>query len=306
MHELWSQLVWLWQLLPISELLDILIVAVLIYEALRLVHGTRAVQMVVGLVLVAGLYELSIMLDLKTVQMLLRTATVYLGFAVIVLFQHEIRAALTHLGKNIRLPMVRTKKRLNTFGDGWYDDVVLVANTLSSEKTGALLVFERDVGLRTYIEGGIKLDARLTYDLLVTIFNTHTPLHDGAAIISNGRVAAASCFLPLTQNPLVSRELGTRHRAAIGVTEDSDAFAVVVSEETGAISFVLDGRLSRNLDGPKLRRMIQSAMEPWRTEAETAAQEEEERERQRDLDEIIAASRGKAGRVAQNERVQEG
>lgn len=306
MHAFWSQLVWLWQVLPFRDLLDILIVAVLIYEVLRLVHGTRAVQMVVGLVLVAGLYELSIMLDLRTVQMLLRTATVYLGFAVIVLFQHEIRAALTHLGKNIRFPMMRTKKRLNTFGDGWYDDVVLVANTLSSEKTGALLVFERDVGLRTYIEGGIKLDARLTYDLLVTIFNTHTPLHDGAAIISNGRVAAASCFLPLTQNPLVSRELGTRHRAAIGVTEDSDAFAVVVSEETGAISFVLDGRLSRNLDGPKLRRLIQSAMEPWRTEAETAAQEAEERERQRDLDEIIAASRGKGGRVTRNESVQEG
>jgi diadenylate cyclase len=306
MHAFWSQLVWLWQFLPLRDLLDILIVAVLIYELLRLVHGTRAVQMVVGLGLVAALYELSILLDLRTVQMLLRTATLYLGFAVIVLFQHEIRSALTHLGKNIRFPMMRTKKRLNALGDEWYDDVVLVANTLSSEKTGALLVFERDVGLRTYIEGGIKLDARLTYDLLVTIFNTHTPLHDGAAIISNGRVAAASCFLPLTQNPLVSRELGTRHRAAIGVTEDSDAFAVVVSEETGAISFVIDGRLYRNLDGPKLRRFIQSAMEPWRTEAETAAQEEEERERQRDLDEIIAASRGKAGRVARSESVQEG
>lgn len=297
MQGFWSQLVGIWQAWPIRDALDILIVAVLIYELLRLVHGTRAVQMVVGLGLVGALYELSIQLGLTTVQMLLRTATLYLGFAVIVLFQHEIRAALTHLGKNIRFPMLRTKRRVNTFGDEWYDEVVLVANTLSSEKIGALMVFERDVGLRSFIEGGIKLDARLTYDLLVTIFNTHTPLHDGAAIISNGRVAAASCFLPLTQNPLISRELGTRHRAAIGVTEDSDAFAVVVSEETGAISFVIDGKLYRNLDGPKLRRMIQSAMEPWRTEAETAAQEEEERERQRELDEIIASSRGKAGRV---------
>ena len=297
MQGIWAQLVWAWQAWPLRDVLDVLIVAVLIYELLRLVHGTRAVQMTVGLALVALLYELSNWLGLTTVQMLLRTATLYLGFAVIVLFQHEIRAALTHLGKNIRLPMMRTKKRLNSFGDEWYDDVVLVATTLASEKTGALLVFERDVGLRQYIEGGIKLDARLTYDLLVTIFNTHTPLHDGAAIVSNSRVAAASCFLPLTQNPLVSRELGTRHRAAIGVTEDSDAFAVVVSEETGVISFVLDGELTRNLDGPKLRRMIQSAMEPWRTEAETAAQEEEERERQRELDEVIASSRGKASRT---------
>lgn len=301
MQAFWSQLVWLWQTWPLRDFLDILIVAVLIYEVLRLVHGTRAVQMAVGLGLVAALYEFSILLGLSTVQMLLRTATLYLGFAVIVLFQHEIRAGLTHLGKNIRLPMMRTKRRLNTFGDEWYDDVVLTANTLSSEKTGALIVFERDVGLRMYIEGGIKLDARLTYDLLVTIFNTHTPLHDGAAIVSNGRVAAASCFLPLTQNPLISRELGTRHRAAIGVTEDSDAFAVVVSEETGVISFVKEGKLTRNLDGPRLRRLIQSSMEPWRTEAETAAQEEEERERQRDLDEVIAASRNKAGHLPRKE-----
>jgi diadenylate cyclase len=301
MIELWSQLVWLWQGLQLRNMLDILLVAFLIYELLRLVHGTRAVQMAVGLGLVALLYELSIWMGLSTVQWLLRNAVVYLGFGVIVLFQHEIRAVLTQLGKNIRLPMMRTKKRMGTFSDEWYDDVVLAANTLSTEKTGALMVFERDVGLRNLIEGGIKLDAKLTYDLLVTIFNTHTPLHDGAAVISNGRLAAASCFLPLTQNPLVSRELGTRHRSGIGVTEDSDAFAVIVSEETGAISFAIEGRLIRNLDGPRLRRLIQSAMEPWRTEAETLAQEEEERERQRELDEIIASAKANRRRVVADE-----
>jgi diadenylate cyclase len=291
MAEFWSQTAWFWHTLSWRDLLDVLLVAFLIYELLRLVHGTRAMQMAVGLGFVALLYQLSLWLGLSTVQWLLRNAVVYLGFAVIVLFQHEIRAALMQLGKSIRLPMMRTRKRLNTFSDEWYDDVVLAANTLSTEKTGALMVFERDVGLRNLIEGGIKLDAQLTYDLLVTIFNTHTPLHDGAAIISNGRLAAASCFLPLTQNPLVSRELGTRHRSGIGVTEDSDAFAVIVSEETGVISFAIDGRLIRNLDGPKLRRLIQSAMEPWRTEAETLAVEEEERERQRELDEIIASAK---------------
>jgi diadenylate cyclase len=306
MHEVWSSLVWFWQTLPLRDLLDIFIVAFLIYELLRLVHGTRAVQMALGLFLVAALYQLSSWLGLSTVQWLMRAGVVYLGFAVIVLFQHEIRTALTHLGKNIRLPMVRLRKRLNTFGDEWYDDVVLAANTFASEKTGALLVFERDASLRTLIDGGIRLDARLTYDLLVTIFNKHTSLHDGAAVISNGRVAAASCFLPLTQNPLISRELGTRHRAAIGITEDSDAFVVVVSEESGNISFAIDGRLIRKLDGPHLRRLIQSTMEPWRSEAESAAQEEEERERQRELDQIIESSRSKPARVAQNESVQEG
>jgi diadenylate cyclase len=291
MAEYWSQFVSFGYALTLRDVLDVALVAFLIYELLRLVHGTRAVQMSVGLGLVALLYQLSIWMGLTTVQWLLRNAVLYLGFAVIVLFQHEIRSALMQLGKNIRLPMLRTRKRLNTFGDEWYDDVVMAANTLSTEKIGALMVFERDIGLRNLIEGGIKIDAQLTYDLLVTIFNTHTPLHDGAVIVSNGRIAAASCFLPLTQNPQVSRELGTRHRSGIGVTEDTDAFAVIVSEETGAISFVVEGRLLRNLDGPRLRRLIQSAMEPWRTEAETEAQEEEERARQRELDEIIASTK---------------
>ena len=291
MAELWSQFAWFWNTLTLRDVLDVLLVAFLIYELLRLVHGTRAVQMSVGLGLVALLYQLSIWLGLTTLQWLMRYAAVYLGFAIVVLFQHEIRSVLTQLGKNIRLPLTRSKKGLGTFSDEWYDDVVLAANTLSTEKIGALMVFERDIVLRNLIEGGIKIDAQLTYDLLVTIFNTHTPLHDGAAIISNGRLAAASCFLPLTQNPLVSRELGTRHRSGIGVTEDSDAFAVIVSEETGVISFAIEGRLLRNLDGPRLRRLIQTAMEPWRTEAETLAQEEDDRERQRELDEIIASSK---------------
>ncbi len=291
MHEVWTQLLWGWQTARLSLVIDILIVALLIYEVLRLVRGTRAVQMAVGLGLVALLYQLSVWLQLTTVHWVLQNAIFYVGFAVIVLFQHEIRAALTHLGNNIRLPFVRKKQSDNPFGQEWYDEVVLAASTLASEKIGALLVFERDVGLKTYIESGIRLDARVNYDLLVTIFNTHTPLHDGAVIISNNRVAAACCFLPLTQNPRISRELGTRHRAAIGVTEDSDAFAVIVSEETGVISFAIEGRLKRNLDGPKLRSLIQQGMEPWRTEAESAELEAEERERERELEELASMRR---------------
>ncbi len=306
MHEVWSQVLGVWQPSTIWHIVDILIVTFLIYEVLRLVHGTRAVQMAVGLGLIAFLYQMSIWLRLSTVQWVLRNAIFYLGFAVIVLFQHEIRAALMHLGNNFHLPFANKKRRDNPFGQEWYDEVVLAATTLASEKIGALLVFERDVGLKTYIESGIRLDARVNYDLLVTIFNTHTPLHDGALIISNNRVAAACCFLPLTQNPLISRELGTRHRAAIGVTEDSDAFVVVVSEETGVISFASEGRLKRNLDGPRLRSLIQQAMEPWRSEEESEELEAEERERERELAELVAKRNREAPRSVGGESVREG
>lgn len=310
MHELWSSLVWIWQAVEGRHVIDILIVAFLIYELLRLVHGTRAVQMAVGLVLIGLLYEVASRFGLTTVQWVLRNAAIYLGFAVIVLFQHEIRAALTRLGNNIRLPFLRqTERDANPFGQNWYDEVVLAATTLASDKLGALIIFERNVGLKTYIESGIRLDARVSYDLLVTIFNKNTTLHDGAVIVSDGRVAAACCFLPLTQNPLISRELGTRHRSAIGITEDSDAFAVIVSEETGVISFAIDGRLKRNLDGPKLRRLIQQAMEPWRSEAESEELEAEEREREREIDELIATRKREgrtASRATQPEEVQEG
>jgi diadenylate cyclase len=306
MGKLWSQIVWLWQFVELRHIVDILIVAILIYEVLRLVRGTRAVQMAVGLGFVGILYELSTWLGLTTVQWVLRNAVLYLGFAVIVLFQHEIRSALTRLGNNIRLPFTGKRRSDNPFGQEWYDEVVLAATTLASEKTGALMVFERDVGLKTYIESGIRLDARVNYDLLVTIFNTHTPLHDGAVIISDNRVAAACCFLPLTQNPLISRELGTRHRAAIGVTEDSDAFAVIVSEETGVISLAIDGRLKRNLDGQHLRRLIHQAMEPWRSDAESEELEAEERKRDRDLDAVAGPAKRELARASASEGAREG
>ena len=305
MSELWSQIVWLWQLVELRHIADILIVAILVYEVLRLVHGTRAVQMAVGLALVGILYELSTWLGLTTVQWVLRNAVFYLGFAVIVLFQHEIRTALTHLGNNIRLPFTGKKRSDNPFGHEWYDEVVLAATTLASEKIGALMVFERDVGLKTYIESGIRLDAKVNYDLLVTIFNTHTPLHDGAVIISDNRVAAACCFLPLTQNPLISRELGTRHRAAIGVTEDSDAFAVIVSEETGVLSFAIDGRLKRNLDGQQLRHLIHQSMDQWQSEAESEELEAEERKRDHALNAVAGPAKREAARAASAETVRE-
>ena len=303
MAEMLLQLASFFRSLEWRNLLDIAIVALLIYEALRLIRGTRAVQMTSGLVVIALLYQLSRWFGLDTVEWLLRNAIVYLGFGIIVLFQRELRNALLHFGKNFRMPFVQAGRRLKAHEHNWYDDVVQAATDLASEKIGALIVVERDVGLKTYIESGIRLDARLTYDLLITIFNTNTSLHDGAAIISKNKIAAASCFLPLTQNPKLARELGTRHRSAIGITEDSDAFAVVVSEETGTISFAISGRLMRNLDGPRLRRLILHAMEPWHSDKEADAHEAEERRHELELREIVTARQ--RGKVAQSDEFQE-
>ena len=153
------------------------------------------------------------------------------------------------------------KRQRSQFGGSVYDEIVLAVTTLASEKTGALIVIERNIGLRNFIDAGVQLDARLSYDLLVTIFNPATPLHDGAVIIQNERLAAASVFLPLTKNPEISRELGTRHRTAIGITEGSDAISLVVSEETGLITYVEAGNVRRNLDPTMLRKLLLDAMD---------------------------------------------
>jgi len=239
------------------DVLDILAVSILIYEALKLIRGTRAVQMAVGSMLVVGLFYVSQLAPLQTLNWLIRNALVYVAFAAIVLFQSDIRRALAHLG---RAPFFRwfTWQQAS---DETIEEVVVAATMLSEKKVGAIIALEREIGLRNYIESGIPLDATLTYDLLLTIFKPGSPLHDGAVILQEGRVAAAACFLPLTVNPRLSRELGTRHRAAIGLTEESDALAVVVSEETGTISIALDGQIERGLTQDslrdRLRRLIQ-------------------------------------------------
>ena len=238
---------------------DVVLVFLLVYGVLRLVRGTRAAPMAAGLAALALLYWLSLREDLATLEFVLRGALLYIGVAVIVLFQTEIRQALINFGNRFRLPL--TRRHHGQFGEGVYDEIVLAATTLSSTKTGALIVIERKVGLNNVTDGGVKLDAELSYDLFVSIFNPTTPLHDGAVVVQRHRIAAASCFLPLTLNPRLSKDLGTRHRAAIGVTEDTDAVAVVVSEETGLISFVQDGQIKRGLDATKLRAAIFQALE---------------------------------------------
>jgi len=236
------------------DVLDILIVSFLIYEFLKLIRGTRAVQMAAGSLLIVGLFYLSRLLPLQTVNWMIRNMLAFVAFAAIVIFQSDIRRALAHFGQ---APFFRYLNRQQA-ADETIEEIVVAATMLSGQKVGAILAVEREIGLRNYIESGIPLDALLTYDLIVTIFHRGSPLHDGAVIVQESRVAAAACFLPLTVNPRISRELGTRHRAAIGLTEECDAVAIVVSEETGAISLALDGTLERNLSPDALRDRLRS------------------------------------------------
>ena len=243
------------------DALDIVIVSILIYELLKLIRGTRAVQMAVGIASIVGLFYLSRGLQLETLNWLIRNIIGYVVFAAIVLMQADIRRALVHLGRG------KLFRRLDrrAADDDTVEELVVAATMLSSKKTGAIVVIERSIGLRNYIESGIPLDAQLTYDLLVSIFQPTSPLHDGAVIMQGDRLAAAACFLPLTINPRLSRELGSRHRAAIGITEENDAVAIVVSEETGRISIVEDGDLEYDIDGERLRARLKSVVTLRRT-----------------------------------------
>jgi diadenylate cyclase len=230
-------------------------VAFILYQLLKFLRGTHAVQIALGGLMLVLLYWASILLNLQTVNWLLRTFLPFVVFGIIVVFQAEIRKGLAHLGRAPFLGGAARKRQEESV-----DEVVLATTSLSAGRTGALVVIEREMGLRSYIETGIALDAVVTYDLLVSIFHPATPLHDGAVVIQGNRVAAAACFLPLTVNPALSRALGSRHRAAIGLSEDTDAVAVVVSEETGTISIVEGGRIQRGLDGPALRLSLLSLL----------------------------------------------
>jgi len=236
--------------------LDILIVACIIYQLLVFIKGTRAVQMVIGVTIVVAFFYFARWGRLDTVSWLLTNILPYFVFAVIVIFQSEIRRALAHFGKTAFF-----KGFSNINRNEFYDEIVLAVTRLASNEIGGLIVVERDIGLKTYIESGIAIDAALSYDLLVTVFNPAVPLHDGAVIIQNGRIAAAACFLPLTVKPRLSKELGTRHRAAIGVTEETDAIAIVVSEETGSIAFAHDGEIERFINPETLRARLHTAFE---------------------------------------------
>jgi diadenylate cyclase len=250
------------------DVVDIALVSVLIYELLVLIRGTRAVQMALSAGFLIGLFFVSRWFDLETVNWVIRNLATYVGFAIIVLFQADIRRALAHFG---RAPVFRYFERVSS-AEETIEDLVVAATTLAAKRIGGIIAIERQIGLRNYIEGGIPLDATLTYDLLASVFQPGSPLHDGAVIVQGDRIAAAACFLPLSINPRVSRELGTRHRAALGLTEENDAVAIVVSEETGAISLALGGNLERGLTADQLRERLRALLGVQGTERSAQAE----------------------------------
>ena len=235
----------------LRDAIDILVVAFIIYHALLLVKGTRGWQMTLGIVSLVFFYYLTQMLQFRAVEWLLANFFTYFIFALIVIFQSELRRALAEIGKGPFFQRFRGRQN-----NPQHEAIALAASSLSEQNLGSLIVLEGEIGLRNYVEKGVQIDAVLTYDLLVSIFNPKSPLHDGAVIVQGGRISAAGCFLPITHDPKISRELGTRHRAAIGITEETDAVAIVVSEETGSISVVMRGKMVRNLDTDSLVRTL--------------------------------------------------
>ncbi len=221
--------------LTVTAVIDILAVAFVIYQLLEIVRGTRAAHILVGILAVVLTYEIALRTGLEALRSLLASLAPYTAIAIIVLFQSEIRRTLARLGR----------KRL--FG-GYQSpestpELLLALGSLSREHTGALIVLERDIGLRTFIESGVRLDSHISRDLLLSIFLPGTALHDGAVIVQKDRIAAAACFLPLSVNPAFSTKTGTRHRAGIGITEETDCLSIIVSEETGLISVASFGEI---------------------------------------------------------------
>ena len=245
--------------LTLRAVRDILVVAAGLYYLLRLLRGARAVQAVAVVVLLAVFYEAARWARLEMVEWLLAAMAPYAAIALIVLYQPEIRRTLARLGRSLTFGRL-----FGSPGGAVFDDVVLAAEYLSANRVGALIVFEREVGLHTYIESGIPLDAHLSYDLLLAIFRPGSPLHDGAVIIQGRRIAAAACFLPLSLNPAISSQVGTRHRAAMGVTEESDAVVVLVSEQTGAISLAVGGTMEFGLTVGQLTERLATLFRRFR------------------------------------------
>jgi diadenylate cyclase len=236
----------------VRDIVDIVLVALLFYLLLAVLRGTRAVAMLWGILVLIAIYVAARALDLITLATLLREVLFYLPFAIIVLFQHEIRRVLAAVG---RTPLLRWTSQLSP-RQVMINDIVLACDTLVARRYGALIVIERDEGLKTYVETGIPVDARLSYDLLVNVFTPGTPLHDGATVVQGNRIAAAGCFLPLSMRADLSTSYGSRHRAALGIAEETDAVAVVVSEERGAIAVAEGGALYEELDRRGLRDLL--------------------------------------------------
>lgn len=240
---------------PVNEMLqvalDIFVVAFLVYQFFMIIRGRRAAQVLNGIWVLLVVYLISVWLHLELLRTILLRLAPYTALAIIVMFQSEIRRLLARIGRSRALGFKSSFERREV-----NDEILLALQYLSQKKVGALIIIERDTGLRTFIESGVAMDSLVSRDLLITIFENRGPLHDGAAIIQGGRIAAAACFLPLTTNPGAVGKLGTRHRAAIGVTEETDCLAILVSEESGKISVAAFGELERGVTLERVEQRI--------------------------------------------------
>lgn len=246
MFELVHQLRW-------QDALDIGIITFLVYRALHIVRGSRAMQMIIGLAVILVAYVSSRALELFTLNWILDNFLASIILVIIVIFQSDIRRALTQVGTAPRFTQAeRTVQRREDI----IEEVAQAAVAMAAKHVGALIVFEREVGLSEYMEIGTRLDARVSRELLESVFLPHSPIHDGALVIQNGRVTAVRCLLPLSTNPHLKQTWGTRHRAALGVTEETDAVAVVVSEQEGAVTLVVAGNVTENVDGSRMRSAL--------------------------------------------------
>ena len=241
--------------LTITAAIDILVVAVLIYQFLYIIRGRRAVFVLFGICILAAVYYIAVFLRLELLRTILAMLAPVTPIALVVMFQAELRRMLARLGRRPFLGISQLERRELT------QEIVLAVNQLAQRKIGALIVLERKIGLRTFIESGVNLDASVSRDLLLAIFQPGGALHDGALIIQGDRIAAAACFLPLTTNPLLATELGTRHRAALGITEESDCVAVVVSEETGRISIAAFGEIELDVPLERVEQFLGERVE---------------------------------------------
>ena len=235
---------------------DIAVATVIIYWVINLIRGSRAAAMLLGLLVLWGLYLAAQRLEIFGTYTILHTLLSQILLIIVVIFQSDIRRALTQVGSGALFAGRERHEQSQAL-----QEVSRAAVTLAARRVGALIVLQREIGLKDYIQVGTPLDARVSRELITSIFLPQSPIHDGALIIQSGRITAAGCFLPLTTDPGVSRALGTRHRAAIGLTEETDAVAVVVSEEEGAISVVYQGRLRPRMDGGTLRATLEQLLQ---------------------------------------------
>jgi uncharacterized protein (TIGR00159 family) len=244
------------------DLLDIAIVAFIIYRIILLIKGTRAVQMLLGLAVILLVYVASRIGGLHTLNWFLSNFLSSIILVIVVIFQNDIRRALMHVGRN---PFFSGMSYLEE--TALIDEIVQASVALGRKKIGALIVLERETGLKDVLETGTAIDAQVSSEIIQAIFLPGSPIHDGALVVQQGRLKQAGCFLPLSQNADISKYLGTRHRAAIGLTELLDAVVVVVSEETGKISVVVNGGITRALDATDLRKVLGRLLEPRRKPA---------------------------------------